>query len=85
VGTILAYEVWTPLARIAYVEDISPTLDLKRRAMAEHASQLANLAYDEAFCGLNRYRGVMTGRGRYCECFDIETAAAFSLDNESVP
>ncbi len=53
--------------------------------MAEHASQLANLAYDEAFCGLNRYRGVMTGRGRYCECFDIETADAFFLDNESVP
>jgi len=85
VGTILAYEVWTPLARIACVEDISPALDLKRRAMAEHASQLANLAYDEAFCGLNRYRGVMTGRGRYCECFDIETTDAFSLDNQPVP
>jgi Ser/Thr protein kinase RdoA (MazF antagonist) len=25
----------------------------------------------EAVKGLNRYRGIMTGKGKYCECFQV--------------
>jgi len=36
-----------------------------------HKSQLEYIRYDEAICGLNRYRGIMTGQGEYCECFQV--------------
>ncbi len=71
VSTILAYEVWTPLQTINQTEDISDFMDVKIAALREHRSQIAGIAYDEGIQGLNRYRGAMTGRGQYCECFQI--------------
>jgi LmbE family N-acetylglucosaminyl deacetylase len=73
VENVLCYEVWTPLTEVSYVEEISDCVDLKLDALRCHRSQLASIHYDEAVRGLNRYRGVMTGRGVYCECFQILT------------
>lgn len=71
VAMLLAYEVWTPLQQYSLVVDITPCLDRKLAALNLHQSQLANFRYDQAISGLNRYRGIMTGKGNYCECFQI--------------
>ena len=75
VESVLCYEVWTPLQEVSYTEEISDCIDLKLEALHRHRSQLASIPYDDAVRGLNRYRGVMTGRGSYCECFQILSAA----------
>jgi LmbE family N-acetylglucosaminyl deacetylase len=67
----LAYEVWTPLSEFNYVEDISEFIDKKIAALKEHKSQIQQIRYDEAMEGLARYRGAMTGKGKYCEVFNI--------------
>ena len=74
-ATVLCYEVWTPLSEFSFVEDISDVIELKIRALACHASQLRAVRYDDAVRSLNRFRGVMTGIGRYCECFQVLRAS----------
>ena len=71
VQTILCYEVWTPLQEFSYVEDITAFVELKIKALKQHKSQIQDIKYDEAVKGLNRYRGIMTGCGNYCECFQV--------------
>lgn len=71
VARILAYEVWTPLSRISYVEDISLYMDNKLEALRAHQSQLTDISYDQAIEGFNRYRGIMTGSCLYAECFEV--------------
>ncbi len=71
VSSVLTYEVWTPLHTYNLVEDISDYIDVKLAALREHKSQIESIAYDEAVQGLNRFRGVMSGAGQYCECFQI--------------
>ena len=46
VGTILCYEVGTPLTEVNYVEDITGTIKKKIAAMRHHESQMALLEYD---------------------------------------
>lgn len=71
VQTILCYEVWTPLQKFSYVEDITQFIDLKIKALEQHKSQIQHVKYDDAVRGLNRYRGIMSGCGKYCECFQV--------------
>lgn len=71
VKDVFCYEVWTPLQNISYVEDITIQMPRKLEAIAKHQSQIENRDYHEAIQGLNRYRGVMTRKGKYCECFEI--------------
>jgi len=71
VSTTLCYEVWTPLSEISYVEDITLSMPLKIEAIRSHRSQLAFIPYDDMTMSLNRFRGITTGRGRYCECFQV--------------
>ena len=60
VGTILCYEVWTPLMEILR-RDISAFMD--RKLAARGATGRSSRAFtDEAVAGLNRYRGITTGR-----------------------
>jgi LmbE family N-acetylglucosaminyl deacetylase len=68
---ILGYEVWTPLQKLAHSEDISDFISLKLEALQNHKSQIKHIPYDQAIQGLNRYRGIMTGKGNYCECFQL--------------
>lgn len=70
-SVMLAYEVWTPLQKVSLAEDISDFMSIKLAALREHQSQLADIAYDEAIQGLNRYRAITSGIGKYCECFQV--------------
>lgn len=72
------FEVWTPLQRYDFVQDISAQMGAKILAVRCYASQCANLRYDEAAAALNRYRGAMhnEGAGEYAEAFlEIREAA----------
>ncbi|HZO24246.1 MAG TPA: PIG-L deacetylase family protein [Steroidobacteraceae bacterium] len=51
----LAYEVWTPLFPNCFV-NIDGTMDAKRRAISEYATQLADSDYLHTALGLNAYR-----------------------------
>jgi len=78
VDAVLVYEVWTPLMEFNYVEDISEFMNKKIDALREHKSQIKLARYDEAAQGLARYRGVISGKGAYCEAFNvIKTSAVF--------
>jgi len=66
---VRAYEVWTPLTEYDHVEDISGFMEQKLAAIRCYASQLAELHYDRAIEGLNRYRGEMAARCAYAEVF----------------
>jgi len=70
-GTVLGYEVWTPLSNPTYTEDITDFMQMKRGALEMHRTQLKDINYMGAVEGLNMYRGAMTGKGKYCECFDV--------------
>jgi hypothetical protein len=72
---MLGYEVWTPMTRFQYVNDVSAEIEAKLAALREHKSQLANVPYDDAVRSLNRFRGAMTERGVYCECFEVLKAS----------
>lgn len=65
------FEVWTPMQRYDFVQDISSQMAAKMLAVRCYASQCANLRYDEAAAALNRYRGAMhnEGGGEYAEAF----------------
>ena len=63
------YEVWTPMLKPGWVEDIAPVMATKLRALRCHRSQLRALRYDRAILALNRYRGLMLGGTRYAEAF----------------
>lgn len=78
VSLVLCYEVWTPLTEFLHVENITKFIKKKSDALLQHKSQISNKKYHEGIRGLNRYRGAMTGKGRYCECFQIaKTNKAF--------
>lgn len=63
------YEVWSPLPA-RFILDITPVLDLKRRAIAAHASQVGYTDYLHHTLGLNAHRGLYLPRGGgYAEAF----------------
>jgi LmbE family N-acetylglucosaminyl deacetylase len=64
-----AYEVWTPLAEYDDVEDVTPVMSLKLRAVRCYASQLPTFRYDRAVRGLNQFRGALAAHCRYAEVF----------------
>jgi hypothetical protein len=64
-----AYEVWSPLPQYDDVEDITPVMARKLKAVRCHRSQLGHFRYDAAIRGLNRYRGELAARCRYAEVF----------------
>ena len=69
--TVLCYEVWTPLSEPSYWKDISEVADIKREAILAHRSQVASIDFVSAALALNRYRGIMSRKGEYCEAFSI--------------
>jgi LmbE family N-acetylglucosaminyl deacetylase len=64
-----AFEVWSPLGTVDHFEDISSVIDQKLAAVRAYPSQLAQLPYDDAIHGLNRYRGVLSRQHRYAEAY----------------
>lgn len=65
----LGYETWSPIYANVYV-DISPTMEIKLRALKCHASQMRFTDFLAGIEGLNRFRAVtgLTG-GTYAEAF----------------
>lgn len=59
VPRLLTFEVWTPLARMDEIVDISEQLPAKLAAIRAYTSQVDVLGFDAAFEGLARYRGEM--------------------------
>jgi LmbE family N-acetylglucosaminyl deacetylase len=66
---VRGYEVWSPMARYGWVEDITAVMGRKLRAIRCYRSQLRLLRYDHAVRGLNAYRGRMAAGSRYAEAF----------------
>jgi LmbE family N-acetylglucosaminyl deacetylase len=66
----LAYEVWTPLFPNCLVR-IDDVLELKKSALSEYRSQLADLDYLHTGLALNAYRsaGFTEKYGRYAEAY----------------
>jgi LmbE family N-acetylglucosaminyl deacetylase len=65
------FEIWTPLAQIDHVIDVSAQIEVKRAAIRAYRSQCDVMSFDEAFAGLARYRGEMHSwpGGAYAEVF----------------
>jgi N-acetylglucosamine malate deacetylase 1 len=68
------YEVWTPLAEYNVVEDITPMMPCKLRALEAYQSQLTDFAYQRAVRGLNEFRGALAGKCLYAEVFQSAPA-----------
>ena len=68
---VYLFEIWTPLAKMDFIVDISPWIEIKLRAVRAYKSQCSVLRFDEAVAGLNRYRGEMHSwpGGAYAEVF----------------
>jgi LmbE family N-acetylglucosaminyl deacetylase len=73
---ILGYEVWTPLMKYQYAEDISDVIDAKVEAMRCYKSQLKHGPWDDAIRGLAKYRGTSTQCGSYVEVFAVYHVSA---------
>lgn len=71
VKEVLCYETWTPIQEPEHFEDISKQLAKKMKAINCFKSQVKGIRYGEAVKGLNRFRGIMSGLGKYCECFEV--------------
>ncbi len=80
------FEVWTPLARMDAIVDISERIEEKMAAIRAHASQGQLMAFDAAFLGLSRYRGEMHSwpGGPYAEVFsELPTGLPTPTDREA--
>ena len=71
VRSMFGYEVWDPLRNPGWVVDITATLGRKLEMLGCHASQMSAIDYRAASEGLARYRGVMSGRSKAAEAFEI--------------
>lgn len=66
---VYAYEVWSPLYPNCMV-DISDVVEMKRRAMVQFATQVADNDFIHSTLGLNAYRAAFHLRSRgYAEAF----------------
>ena len=68
---VLGYEVWTPIAEPAFVQDISDVLAQKVEAMRAYESQTAVTDFPAAIQGLAAYRGAMLGGTAFAEAFSV--------------
>ena len=74
VKQLLFYEIWAPVPA-THVVDITDQANLKRAALAEHATAMVCGDYQRAVDGLNRYRGLYLGQNRLAEAFWVEPAS----------
>lgn len=78
VKQLLFYEIWAPVPA-THVVDITEQADIKRAALAEHATAMVCGDYQRAVEGLNRYRGLYLGKGRLAEAFWVEPGSKDTL------
>ena len=63
--------MWTPILRPALFEDITDVMQRKMEAIQCFATQMRERDYASGAEGLNRFRGVTTGNGRFVEAFTL--------------
>lgn len=68
---ILGYEVWRPMEIYQLSVDITKFMSVKESAMAIYNSQLQQKNWCDAIRSLNRFRGVISGKGEYVEVFQV--------------
>lgn len=78
VGTVLGYEVWTPLEKYQYGEDISEFIEDKIKCLSLYSSQTSKNGNTSDFIGkkgkhLSGYRAAMSV-GEFREVFEVITA-----------
>lgn len=66
---LLNYEVLTFLPEYDRLEDITPVMPRKLKAVRAHRSQIRKFRYDRAARALNEFRGTVARAGRYAEVF----------------
>ena len=74
----VGYEVWTPLFPNCLVR-IDATMAIKKEALAQYESQLAEADYLHACVGLNAHRsaGLLDARNGYAEAFHVASLADY--------
>ena len=78
VKQLLFYEIWAP-DPATHIVDITEHADIKRAALAAHATAMRYGDYMRAVDGLNRYRGLYLGRDRLAEAFWVESCRQSGL------
>ena len=71
VEQLIYLESWTPLPA-THIVDITVVMDLKTKALREHQTALKYGDYARAIEGLNAYRGLYLGFGRFAEAFVVQ-------------
>ncbi len=71
IDTILGYEIWTPIISPALFINITDFMGKKKQAMELYTSQNAYKNFISMFEGLNQYRGVVSGIGKFVEAFEV--------------
>ncbi len=67
---LYAYEVLYPLPEPNAFVDITDIIEVKKKAIREHRSQMVAQPYwEQTGLALNRWRGLFTGLGEYVEAF----------------
>lgn len=67
---ISMYEIWTPILPNRLI-NITDVIDIKKKAMQVHKSQLICRDYDQAILALNKYRATINGIKGHAEGFFI--------------
>lgn len=67
-GQIFSSEIWSPIYANRLI-NIDKTIESKKKAMQEHASQLKDRNYLDAMVGLAQYRAGMFNAGKHAEAF----------------
>ena len=68
---ILGYEVWSPFSRYQLAVDITSVVFRKKQAIEAYQTQLQIKNWVDGCIGLNAYRGVITGQGKFAEVFQV--------------
>lgn len=68
---ILAFEVWTPIKKPNYLEDISLYFPEKIKALQKYKSQICSFPYKEMVKRRARKRGKKLGKNKFAEAFKI--------------
>lgn len=69
---IVMYEIWTPTFSNRVI-NITNVIDIKKKAIGCHQSQLKSRGYDKAIVSLNSYRAQMNGIDGFAEAFFAAT------------
>ncbi len=64
------YEIWTAIRRPTLYIKIDDEIEKKKAALKEYGSQLKKIDYIDLALSLNRYRGLTSNKGKFCEAFE---------------